>query len=102
MSSKKGGFYSYIQDNGHHDAWKIIVLVFLAAGIVAIAWIFSADRADVPNKVPIPVRQPSTVGEEKLRSIISTPSSLPPMHPTMTEAELRALLGKTAKPSTQK
>ncbi len=76
MATTSGGFYSYIQESGHHDVWKIIVLVFVVAVIVVLGWLFSSDDTIAPTVVPQAVVTRPSLSDAERQAIMATPSGL--------------------------
>ncbi len=82
MASKstQGGFYDYIEEHNHHDAWRMIVLVFVLVAIAILSWFFFG----VEKPMPPPVSQ--VVDDQATRRELLMQSN---MSESMTSAEIR-------------
>lgn len=101
MADQSNNFYSYIQEKNHHDAWRIIVLVFVLAIIGLLSWFLSSsNREDVTlmntkNANNMDISPLMMLTDAELSKFLDKQPPIPPTNPDMTDAErIKLITGK--------
>lgn len=85
------GFYSFIEENNHHDAWRLIVLVAIVAAVAVVSWLFYGREKSVSDPIQYVIDQ-----EGARRTLLAAPN--PPVH--LSSAELQSRQALFSSPNT--
>lgn len=96
MATKPDGLYSYIIDNGHHDAWKVIVLVFALVVVVVLMWVYSTLVGTTDTSVPYYVPTKQVMTDVQREALMRAPSGTS-ADTSLTSAQRTALMEKAVK-----